>query len=88
MCLHGPAAEQVSPSDIGSQPLVAHRSVEQLDVRGLLRVTRLDELDVSAAVCGPIHGCFADVLRASVAANHRWLACIEPAQSAQVRLLI
>ena len=53
-----------------AEPLVAYRSVESLDIRVLLRVTRLDQLDVNAAVLGPFHRCLADVLGAIVAANH------------------
>ncbi len=53
-----------------AEPLVAHRPVESIDIRVLLRVSRLDELDVDAAVLSPIHRRVADVLGSIVAANH------------------
>ena len=56
-----------------AEPLVAYRPVEPLDIRILVRVARLDELDLNAAFLGPFHGCVPDVLGSIVATNLRGL---------------
>ena len=60
----------VMPSVL-AEPLVAHSSIEPLDIRILLRVSWLDELDVNASIFGPLHRRLADVFGTIVAADHR-----------------
>jgi hypothetical protein len=57
-----------------AQPLVAHGSVESLNIGILLRLARLDVLQLNAPVLGPSLNALADVLWPVVAADGIGLA--------------
>ena len=53
------------------EQLVAQCSIELVDIRVLLRLTWLAEVDVNASIFGPLHRRLPDVLGTTVAADRR-----------------
>lgn len=56
------------------QPIVTYRAVIALHIGVLLPLSRLDEINADATLCGPRQGHRADVLGTVIAANDQWLA--------------
>ena len=56
------------------EPVVSHGTIEAFDVGVLLRLSRLDVIDLNLLLGSPAQKRVADVLGAIVTANHRWLA--------------
>ena len=56
---------------IRAEPLVAHRPAETLDIGVLLRIAKLDQINVDASILGLVQRRLADALGAIVTPDHR-----------------